>query len=113
MQRGLLDEAEEAAELLEIDDAASWPRRSSKRFSSSQALLMPSHISMVSAVRTARALVRARSMQLRIEEGFARIEDEELDDAGLVGLRLLVAAWKDPPRPPISSALSHSLPAPP
>ena len=32
---------------------------------------MASHISMVSAVRTARALVRAVSKQLRIEEGLS------------------------------------------
>jgi len=42
-----------------------------KRLSSSQMPLIASHISTVSAVRTARALVRAISKQLRIEEGFA------------------------------------------
>ncbi len=42
-----------------------------KRLSSSQVPLMASHISTVSAVRTARALVRAISKQLRIEEGLA------------------------------------------
>src|SRR5262249_31356183 len=42
-----------------------------KRLSSSQVPLMASHISTVSAVRTARALVRAISKQLRMEEGFA------------------------------------------
>src|SRR6476660_1297303 len=41
-----------------------------KRLSSSQAPLIASHISTVSAVRTARALVRATSKQLRIEDGF-------------------------------------------
>src|SRR5262249_26524322 len=40
-----------------------------KRLSSSQVPLMASHISTVSAVRTARALVRAISKQLRMEEG--------------------------------------------
>jgi hypothetical protein len=39
-------------------------------FSSSQMPLMVSHISVVSAVRTARALSRAISKQLRIDEGF-------------------------------------------
>ena len=39
-------------------------------FSSSQMPLMVSHISVVSAVRTARALSRAISKQLRIEEIF-------------------------------------------
>ena len=43
---------------------------SSNFFSSSQAPLMASHISAVSAVRTARPLVRADSMQLRMEDGF-------------------------------------------
>ena len=38
-------------------------------FSSSQMPLMVSHISVVSAVRTARALSRAISKQLRIEDG--------------------------------------------
>src|SRR3981189_1921466 len=42
-----------------------------KRLSSSQVPLMASHISTVSAVRTARALVRAISKQLRMEEGLA------------------------------------------
>ena len=42
-----------------------------KRLSSSQVPLIASHISMVSAVRTARALVRAISKQLRIEDGLA------------------------------------------
>ena len=42
-----------------------------KRLSSSQVPLIASHISTVSAVRTARALVRATSKQLRIEEGLA------------------------------------------
>ena len=32
---------------------------------------MASHISLVSAVRTARALARAISMQLRIEDGLS------------------------------------------
>jgi hypothetical protein len=38
---------------------------------SSQPPLIASHISMVSAVRTERALVRAISKQLRIEAGLA------------------------------------------
>ena len=38
---------------------------------SSQALLIESHISIVSAVRTERALMRAVSMQLRIEDGLS------------------------------------------
>src|SRR5260370_38237831 len=42
-----------------------------KRLSSSQVPLMASHISTVSAVRTARALLRAISKQLRIDEGLA------------------------------------------
>ena len=42
-----------------------------KRLSSSQVPLIASHISMVSAVRTARALVRAASKQERIEEGLS------------------------------------------
>ena len=42
-----------------------------KRLSSSQVPLIASHISTVSAVRTARALVRATSKQLRIEDGLA------------------------------------------
>src|SRR5262245_38579472 len=42
-----------------------------KRLSSSQVPLIASHISTVRAVRTARALVRATSRQLRIEEGLA------------------------------------------
>src|SRR5919201_1901551 len=42
-----------------------------KRLSSSHVPLMASHISTVSAVRTARALVRASSKQLRMEDGLA------------------------------------------
>src|SRR3981081_262659 len=42
-----------------------------KRLSSSQPPLITSHISAVSAVRTERALARAISKQLRIEDGFA------------------------------------------
>ena len=41
----------------------------SSLFSSSQALLMVSHISAVRAVRTCRALRRAMRRQLRIEVG--------------------------------------------
>jgi hypothetical protein len=41
------------------------------RLSSSQVPLIASHISTVSVVRTARALVRAISKQERIEEGLA------------------------------------------
>src|ERR1051326_8660911 len=40
-----------------------------KRFNSSEVVLMASHISIVSAVRTARALERATSKQLRMDEG--------------------------------------------
>ena len=43
----------------------------SKRFISSQAPLIASHISIVSAVRTARALWRAISRQLRMLDGLA------------------------------------------
>ena len=43
----------------------------SKRLRSSQALLMASHISMVSAVRSARALWRATAMQLLMLDGLS------------------------------------------
>ena len=46
---------------------------------------MLSHISTVSAVRTARALVRANSMQLRMLDEIALVESEIGDDIGFVG----------------------------
>ena len=57
---------------------------------SSQVPLSASHISAVSAVRTARALRRAVSMQERMLEGLSRVADQEIDRrrAG-VGLAVL------------------------
>ena len=67
---------------------------------------MASHISIVSAVRTARALVRASSKQLRIEEGCGG-EGEEVGDVLLVGFSYCLK--KALAQPAVSTADSHSL----
>src|SRR5580704_9717064 len=75
--------------------------------SSSQALLMASHISMVSAVRTARALSRALSKQLRIEDGLA-VEKAR----NSMTVSSLASSWASKnalAQPAVATADSHSL----
>ena len=79
-----------------------------KRLSSSQVPLIASHISTVSAVRTARALVRASSKQLRIDDGVGGREAEEFGDRLLVGLRDRCDE-KACAQPAVATADSHSL----
>ena len=81
-----------------------------KRLSSSQALLIASHISMVSAVRTARALVRATSKQLRIDDGLS-VEKARKS----VTVSSLASSWtakNAPEQPAVATADSHSLVSP-
>ena len=78
------------------------------RLSSSQVPLIASHISTVSAVRTARALVRAVSKQLRIEEGLsgekARKSVTVSSFASVIARRRTRCA-----QPAVATAESHSL----
>src|SRR5262249_44045945 len=75
--------------------------------SSIQALLMVSHISEVSAVRTERELRRAFSMQFLIEEGLTAENDRY--STTLVSLASLYFAKKLSLTPAVSNADSHSL----
>ena len=81
-----------------------------KRLSSSQALLIASHISIVSAVRTARALLRATSKQLRIDDGLS-VENARKS----VTVSSLASSWaakNAPAQPAVATADSHSLVSP-
>src|SRR6516225_3549554 len=81
-----------------------------KRLSSSQVPLMASHISTVRAVRTARALPRAISKQLRMEEGLA-LEKQRKS----VTVSSLASGYKTEnacAQPAVASADSHSLDEP-
>src|SRR5271170_387582 len=74
--------------------------------SSSQAPLMVSHISMVSAVRTARAFKRALSKQLRIDDGLP-VENAK----NSVTVSSFASAWtakKAVAQPAVATADSHS-----
>src|SRR6185503_6245496 len=78
-----------------------------KRLSSSHAVLIASHISIVSAVRTARALVRATSKQLRIDDGFS-VEKAR----NSVTVSSVASAWtakNAAAQPAVATADSHSL----
>ena len=69
---------------------------------------MASHISAVSAVRTERALVRAASRQLRIEDGLSASKvRKSTTESPSVSLYL---AWYASTAPEDSRALSHSVP---
>jgi hypothetical protein len=71
---------------------------------------MASHISMVSAVRTARALVRAISKQLRIDDGLA-VEKHRKS----VTVSSLASGWcaeNAAAQPAVATAVSHSLVVP-
>src|SRR5215470_2193038 len=81
-----------------------------KRLSSSQVPLIASHISMVSAVRTARALVRATSKQLRIDEGLAG--EKARNSVTVCSFASSNAAKKALTQPAVDTALSHSLVVP-
>ena len=71
---------------------------------------MASHISMVSAVRTARALLRALSKQLRIEEGL--LGEKARKSVTVSSLASLWVAKNAPAQPAVATADSHSLLAP-
>src|SRR6202020_2328252 len=79
-------------------------------FSSSQALLMVSHISIVSAVRTERALRRAVSMQLRIEEGLSG--ENARNSVTVSSFASSWAAKKAAPQPAVARPDSHLFVAP-
>src|SRR5215510_12402460 len=81
-----------------------------KRLSSSQAPLMASHISTVSAVRTARALVRASSKQLRIDDGLAL--EKHRNSVTVSSLASLWEVENACAQPAVATADSHSLVAP-
>ncbi len=81
-----------------------------KRLSSSQAPLMASHISTVSAVRTARALVRATSMQLRIEDGLA--DENARNSVTFSSLASSNLAKNAAAQPAVATAEAHSLEVP-
>src|SRR5690606_29546879 len=84
-----------------------WVLFGSKRRTSYQALLMESHISPVSAVRTARALVRAVSTQFLIDAGLA---GEKARNS--VTVRASALGWVDlnaAEQPAVANADCHSL----
>ena len=72
--------------------------------------LIESHISTVSAVRTARALVRATSKQLRIEEGLS--VEKQRKSVTVSSVASLWTAEKAAAQPAVATADSHSLVAP-
>ena len=81
-----------------------------KRLSSSQVPLMASHISMVSAVRTARALWRATSKQLRIDDGLSGENARKS-----VTVSSLASSWTAKnalEQPAVATADAHSLVSP-
>src|SRR5215470_6821161 len=81
-----------------------------KRLSSSQVPLIASHISTVSAVRTARALVRAISKQLRIEDGLVvEKQRKSVTVSSFASGYAAVNAWA---QPAVATADSHSLEEP-
>ncbi len=66
---------------------------------------------MVSAVRTARALARATSKQLRIEDGLS--VEKARNSVTVSSLASLWTAKKAPAQPAVATADSHSLVSPP
>src|SRR5215472_13801328 len=81
-----------------------------QRLISCQPPLIASHISMVSAVRTARALVRATSKQLRIEEGLAG--ENARNSVTVSSFASSKAAKNALTQPAVDTALSHSFVVP-
>ena len=75
--------------------------------SSSQVPLIASHISIVSAVRTERALERATSKQERIEEGLSG--EKARKSVTVCSFASLWAAKKLAAQPAVATADSHSL----
>src|SRR5215207_11487525 len=86
-------------------------RPASKLRNSCQVLLMESHISMVSAVRTARALARAASKQLRIDDELAGENDR--NSVTVFSFAFSCTALKAARHPAVATADSHSLVADP
>ena len=81
-----------------------------KRLSSSQVLLIASHISIVSAVRTARALWRATSKQLRIDDGL--FGENARKSVTVSSLASSCAAKNALEQPAVATAVTHSLVSP-
>src|ERR1700733_9831780 len=79
-------------------------------FSSSQAPLMASHISMVSAVRTARALSRAFTKQLRMEDGL--LVENAKNSVTVSSVASSWAAKNAVAQPAVATADSHSFDSP-
>ena len=75
--------------------------------SSSQVPLIASHISMVSAVRTERALERATSKQERIEDGLSG--EKARKSVTVCSFASLWAEKKPAAQPAVATADSHSL----